>query len=61
MILWINGHNSNGRDDDMSKLTVACLSASMVAAAMIMMADMSVADDVEHAVHKAKKALKETL
>lgn len=45
----------------MSKLTVACLSAGMVAAAMIMMADMSVADDVEHAVHKAKKALKETL
>lgn len=45
----------------MSKLTVAFLSAGMVAAAMILMADMPVADDVEHTVHKAKKALKDNL
>ena len=45
----------------MSKLTVAFFSAGIVAAAMILMSDMPVADQLEHNVHKAKKALKEQL
>jgi len=45
----------------MSKLTVAFFSAGIVAAAMILMSDMPCADDVEHKVHQAKKALKEQL
>ncbi len=45
----------------MSKLMIAFLSAGIVASAMILMSDMPVADQVEHGVHKAKKALKEQL
>ncbi len=45
----------------MSKLAIAFLSAGVVAAAMIYMSDMPCADDVEHSVHKAKKAIKEQL
>ncbi len=45
----------------MSKLTVAFFSAGIVAAAMIFMSDMPCATEVEHQVHKAKKAIKEQL
>lgn len=45
----------------MSKLAVAFFSAGIVAAAMIFMSDMPCADDLEHSVHKAKKAIKEQL
>ena len=45
----------------MSKLTVAFLSAGIVAMAMILLSDMPMADTLEQNVHKAKKALKEQL
>ena len=45
----------------MSKLTVAFFSAGIVAAAMIFMSDLPCANDIEHSVHKAKKAIKEQL
>ncbi len=45
----------------MSKLAVAFFSAGIVAAAMILMSDMPCVDDLEHQVHKAKKAIKEQL
>jgi hypothetical protein len=45
----------------MSKTSIALLSGSIVALAMLIMSDMPCADDIERKVHHAKKALKDTL